>query len=511
MRVKTSQLHPVEHAIVKLITNIYEKYDESIYKVDIAKSKIYIAYSGGIDSSVLLYACKELNKKNILPNVTAWHINHNISPNADKWQEHCCLQCTKLKVKIKNSNSKILQDTQESIEIYARRCRYTIWQNELKKNDILLQAHHQKDQAETLMLRLIRNSPNLKGIPELRRLISGTYKKVTKEKHPTKTISNKKNTSHSGIVARPFLQLGKEAICDYAEYHQIAYVKDEMNWDISNDRSYIRHKILPPLNKKWQSATKNIAIATQRLDAYNQALPYAQKQLIREYTDTQEDNSLALKISAAELNPQLFEILIRCWVACIGRPLSPLPAVVIREIQKQIKSPQDKMPLIKWGTNEIRRYKNYIYVLRSLQIQNTSHRKNKTKLKLANNKTVNEIKLPLGKLILSRVNKLTNEDNNHSNKLGKEKTVIIAEQNTELLLGFRQGGEYIRLAPQGNRRKIKKLMQEKSILPWLREYIPLIYTIKDNKEELIAVPGIGPAKEYSPIKGLSAIKIIWQE
>ena len=493
--------------------------------------------------------------------IIAWHINHNISKQASKWEEHCRAECAKLQIKINCSHIEDKQQRQESVEMYARRCRYRIWREGMQENDILLQAHHRRDQSETLLLRLVRGSPNLKGIPRLRRLMrggeAGSYDSRLNDTRLNDTRLNdtrlnlastggkeQKQQHKSGIVARPLLNIDKQSIIDYVATHKLGYIEDEMNLDISNDRSYIRHRVLPPLHKKWKSADKNIALAAQRLDAYNEAIPYAQQQLLGEYGREEKDGTIALDVSSVSLSAQLFDILVRGWLASLPTPLPPPPSAVMQELRCQMKSAADKLPLLTWDGGEIRRYRNLMHAM--LPTQAKVMPKAMEELKLPTGTSTNSYPLPLGTLTLKRTTKNTTK--NIVKAVDEKQTpgesgdgdvhdVVIAERGEKLLLGFRHGGEVIALSPSGKSRELKKLLQEKGIPPWQRDYIPLIYMIgmvgtagvvgtadavgaagavdvvdAENSEraELIAIPGIGVAKDFAPNKNKKGLHISWK-
>ena len=465
--------------------------------------------------------------------IIAWHINHNISKEASKWEEHCRAECAKLQIKINCSHIEDEQQRQESVEMYARRCRYRIWREAMQENDILLQAHHRRDQSETLLLRLVRGSPNLKGIPPLRRLMgageAGGYdslKPLASSDIASSGGKEQKQQHKSGIVARPLLNIDKQSIIDYVAAHKLGYIEDEMNLDISNDRSYIRHKVLPPLHKKWKSADKNIALAAQRLDAYNEAIPYAQQQLLGKYGREQKDGIIALDVSSVALSAQLFDILVRGWLASLPTPLPPPPPAVMQELRCQMKSAADKLPLLTWDGGEIRRYRNLMHAM--LPTQAKVMPKEMEELKLPTDTSTNSYPLPLGTLTIKRTLKRTTKSivkiidekqTPDKNMHGDVHDVVIAERGEKLLLGFRHGGEVIALSPSGKTRELKKLLQEKGIPPWQRDFIPLIYMVgvvgaadaEDSKrEELIAVPGIGVAKNFAPNKDEKVLHISWK-
>ena len=472
--------------------------------------------------------------------IIAWHINHNISKQASKWEEHCRAECAKLQIKINCSHIEDEQQRQESVEMYARRCRYRIWREGMQENDILLQAHHRRDQSETLLLRLVRGSPNLKGIPRLRRLMrageAGSYDSRLNDTrlydsplydsrlndtplndsrlNIASTGGKEQKQQHkSGIVARPLLNIDKQSIIDYVATHKLGYIEDEMNLDISNDRSYIRHKVLPPLHKKWKSADKNIALAAQRLDAYNEAIPYAQQQLLGEYGREEKDGTIALDVSSVALSAQLFDILVRGWLASLPTPLPPPPPAVMQELRCQMKSAADKLPLLTWEGGEIRRYRNLMHAM--LPTQAKVMPKAMEELKLPTGTSTNSYPLPLGiltiKRTLKRIIKAVDEKQTPGESGdGDVHDVVIAERGEKLLLGFRHGGEVIALSPSGKTRELKKLLQEKGIPPWQRDCIPLIYMVDSKREELIAIPGIGVAKHFAPNKDEKGLHISWK-
>ncbi len=541
--------HPIEEAITQLVSSIYsgEELITAAGKIGLGNAStspaptIYIAYSGGMDSSALLHACSKLHVNNMLPHpIIAWHINHNISKQASKWEEHCRAECAKLQIKINCSHIEDEQQRQESVEMYARRCRYRIWREGMQENDILLQAHHRRDQSETLLLRLVRGSPNLKGIPRLRRLMRGggaggydSRLNLASGDIASTGGKEQKRQHKSGIVARPLLNIDKQSIIDYVATHKLGYIEDEMNLDISNDRSYIRHRVLPPLHKKWKSADKNIALAAQRLDAYNEAIPYAQQQLLAKYGREQKDGTIALDVSSVALSAQLFDILVRGWLASLPTPLPPPPPAVMQELRCQMKSAADKLPLLTWEGGEIRRYRNLMHAM--LPTQAKVMPKAMEELKLPTGTSTNSYPLPLGILTLKRIIKSTTESivkavdekqtPGESGDVWDAHDVVIAERGEKLLLGFRHGGEVIALSPSGKTRELKKLLQEKGIPPWQRDCIPLIYMVgavgaadvvgavdaeNSKREELIAIPGIGVAKHFAPNKDKKGLHISWK-
>ena len=271
-------LDPIEISIEKLLHSLVNISKPS-------KRSIYVAYSGGMDSSVLLHACVNLREMGVLKlPIIAWHINHQLQPAADEWEKHCQDEAEKHLIEFKSNKLISSPDKQSSMEMFARRSRYDIWQKGLNPGDILLQAHHQRDQAETLLMRIVRASPNLKGIPQVRDINSKEELQLSSDRGYT-------DLEQKVLVARPLINLSKQSITKYAEKHNIKYINDPSNSDNKYERNYIRNKILPLLEEKWPGAEKSIATSAHQLSSYNNMLIEKQSQLLEDFCTTPSDLS----------------------------------------------------------------------------------------------------------------------------------------------------------------------------------------------------------------------------
>ena len=199
-------------------------------------SSYLIAYSGGMDSHVLLVALAELSSSRPnFPALRAVHVHHGLSPYADDWADHCQSICQNLGVELVVHWVEVASH-QASLERAARVARYQVFESVLKPGEILLQGHHQDDQAETLLLRLLRGTgvDGAKAIPAQRRL-------------------------GAGEVFRPLLDFSREQLAQYARHQQLQWIEDESNQDTGFDRNYLRHQVLPLLQQRWPAASKVLA------------------------------------------------------------------------------------------------------------------------------------------------------------------------------------------------------------------------------------------------------------
>src|SRR6218665_3948299 len=132
-----------------------------------------IAFSGGLDSNVLLHLLASLGKTESLPPLYAIHIHHGLQAVADGWPAHCQRVCDGLGVPLRVMPVHVA--TGASLERAARDARYGAFAQELGQGEVLLTAQHRDDQAETLLFRLLRGAGvrGLAGIPATRPLAKG--------------------------------------------------------------------------------------------------------------------------------------------------------------------------------------------------------------------------------------------------------------------------------------------------------------------------------------------------
>ena len=189
---------------------------------------LYVGYSGGLDSHVLVHVMVELVGKK---KITVVHVNHQLSADSDIWQEHCEDICLELGVDIICKTVSI-KNRGTGIEDAAREARYGIFEKLLKKNDLLILAHHADDQIETMLFRLFRGSgiKGMSGMP-ISRLLG------------------------NGELFRPLLPFFRRDLESYALANQINWIEDDSNLDVAFDRNFIRHKLIPTINERWPNSS----------------------------------------------------------------------------------------------------------------------------------------------------------------------------------------------------------------------------------------------------------------
>ncbi len=206
-----------------------------------ARPMVCVAFSGGLDSTVLLHLLAM--ERDCLPfDLKAMHVHHGLSPNANAWEEHCVAVCASLGVPCTVVRAYVSRRVRTSLEEEARRSRYAAFCE--TKADGLLLAHHAEDQAETLLLQLLRGAgPNgLAAMPEKRRLGA---------------------TCETPLMFRPLLSFERDELRSYARALDLAWIDDESNDDLAIKRNFIRSRIMPALREAFPAPTRTLARAAR--------------------------------------------------------------------------------------------------------------------------------------------------------------------------------------------------------------------------------------------------------
>lgn len=401
----------------------------------------WIAYSGGLDSHVLLHLCARLHPFYPI-RFNAIHINHGLSPNADAWALHCATVCNDLQIHFQQKKLTIDLARGQSLEEVAREYRYAQLADLLTEGDILLTAHQQEDQAETVLLQLFRGSgpKGLAAMPMIKPFAAGFH-------------------------ARPLLGVSREELQQYAKKHQLTWIEDETNADPGFTRNFLRHEIFPILKKRWPSIAKTLARTAENFAEAQHLLETVAKddlENIKGSSATQISIPSLLRLSKARQRQVLRE-----WMSQLQFPL-PSEAK-LQQIQKNIlHAAEDKLPHIVWGNVEIRRYQEQLYIMKRLPKHNIAQMYDWDMRQ---------------SLLLPGVGKLHVE-------LTQAKGLRADIKNIQVR--FRQGGEWCQLAGRSHRHELKKLLQQWGVPPWERSRIPLLYM----DDVLIAVVGYYIDEKY---------------
>lgn len=429
---------------------------------------LYVGYSGGLDSHVLLHVIIELIGKK---RITAVHVNHQLSSNSDIWQKHCEDRCLEIGVDIICKTVSI-KNRGTGIEDAARNARYSVFEKLLKKNDLLILAHHADDQIETMLFRLFRGSgiKGMSGMP-ISRLLG------------------------NGELFRPLLPFFRRDLESYASANQINWIEDDSNLDIAFDRNFIRHKLIPTINERWPNSSFKLnrsANIFAESDFLINILAQKDFKIVKEVSER-----VGWSISIDKLNG--FEIIrqkniLRYWFNLHNLTL-PSHAVLDNALNQMIGSKIDAEPIVSWGDLQLRRFNKKLYLLPlNFEDPNYSVKKKKGRELLEKNSIKwdgsSHLILPDSSSLCVKL---------------KMKGGLRIDVKKNLEIRFRSGGE--RCKPQGRSgsNTLKKLFQEYSLEPWLRNNIPLIYI--DNR--LAAVGDLWVCDEFCAEPDELGIQLEW--
>jgi tRNA(Ile)-lysidine synthase len=431
--------------------------------------RLAVGFSGGMDSHVLLHAThtvlQQLSDTTNTFELRALHINHGLSPRAESWQTHCEQVCLNLKVPFFPLRVSILRNSGESLEDLARQARYQAFMEQLQPQECLLMAHHQDDQAETLMLRLMRGAGprGLAAMPAQRRL-------------------------GKGLLIRPLLEVPRTLLQEYADANQLQWINDESNLDIRFDRNFVRHELFPLIAKRWpgyrQSWQRSSRLSAEA-DQLNQDLATLDLPGVSTDRNDQLDCRALRTLSTARQRN-----VIRYWLTLLGFP-DPGWQVLRRCTEEVLSAAEDAQPELIWDEHELRRYNNRLYALRSLPSLNQAHG-----LTVAVEDLLAHRKIELpdnGLLALS-----------HSPNAAGLRLLRLPEQGN-LEITYRRGGEQCRLSGRRTR-SLKKILHDAGIPPWLRDRLPLIY----YENQLAFIPGAGVCEGFESSPERPGVLLEWQ-
>ena len=293
-----------------------------------------VAYSGGMDSHVLLHLLACLGRETGYE-VRAVHVNHNIHPRSRDWARHCREACRALGVELEVLEVDASKPGKESPENWAREKRYGALERTLVADEILLTAHHQDDQLETLLLRLLRGAGVL-GLAAMR---------------PVREFGK-------GLHARPLLQYSRAELLDYAERHGLKWIEDPSNTDTQLDRNYLRHEVLPALKHRWPAAASPVSRTIQACAEAQELLDDLARQDLQRCATDEPDVLLVDQVQ--QLSGARQKNLIRYWSRILDLP-PPNSRHLSHIISDVLQARPDATPQVNWKGATLQRQRNYLY------------------------------------------------------------------------------------------------------------------------------------------------------
>ncbi len=283
-----------------------KSFQEHFYRLTDRRS-VVVGYSGGVDSHVLLHLLSQI--KDI--QVKAVYINHGLHPDAASWGQHCATVCADLNIPFDSVSIEILKKPRYSLEALAREQRYLALAKLIDTKTALVTAQHENDQAETVLLQLMRGAgvKGLSGMPAIKDFSSGLH-------------------------LRPLLNSSRDEIEAYAKAHQLSWIEDSSNQQLDFDRNFLRHKILPELISRRKGVLANIVrTASHMNEAVDLLDEYAA--LDFEAVKTDDKNHILIAPLKAFSDARQSQV-IRYWLAHHSKPIHLPSLAVLNQIKQQL-------------------------------------------------------------------------------------------------------------------------------------------------------------------------------
>ncbi|MEX0604343.1 MAG: tRNA lysidine(34) synthetase TilS [Marinobacter sp.] len=397
-------------------------------------SKVWVAFSGGLDSTLLLYAAHQCFGGHI----AAIHINHQLQPNAGECEAHCRAVCHELGVELVVEAVAVNSNNGAGLEESARNERYQAFERRLRSGEVLLMAHHNDDQAETVLFRLIRGTgvAGLAGMPVQRPL-------------------------GKGVLFRPLLAFDREQLTRWANRFALKWADDPSNDNERFDRNFLRHTILKPLKLRWPTLLQRV---NHTVEACREADQLADQLAQIQYASC-ADASGAIGLMrfrnmtlAEQKNLLHWAIRKRGW---------PFPSIKQwgEALAQLISARADGAPEIQGDGFTIRRYRDAIYLVADPKL------------------------VPASPRVLSA---------SSSVEWGLYRFYLEAAGTAggvapEIEVRARAGGERIRPERNGPSRLLKIWLQETAVPPWQRQGLPLLW----EAGELVGVADLWISPRFS--------------
>jgi tRNA(Ile)-lysidine synthase len=388
--------------------------------------RVIVGFSGGLDSTVVLHAAALAMPRDRL---IALHVNHGLNRRAASWQRHCQRVSTQLGVEFLCIEVHV-EPGDAGIEAAAREARYAAFADRLGAGDLLLLGHHQDDQAETVLWRLLRGggSAALAAMPVRRRL-------------------------GRGELVRPLLAHSRGVLELWARDNQLEWIDDDSNADVRFARNYLRHDVLPALRRRWPDVAERLAALAHRSAEEARVLERSLDAMLEAGGAKADTLSIDLLV-----NSDCAQLLLRRWLA--RGAIMGVRERVIEQIVHQMCGAPDRGPSIDVARRiSVRRYGAHLYIVR------------KSAEPFASVAWALGGELDVGRGVLTAT---------RGGRGG------LCGRTTDVVVRPRRGGERLRLPGGRGSRTVKRLLQEARVPPWWRACYPLIYV----GQSLAAVPGI---------------------
>jgi tRNA(Ile)-lysidine synthase len=387
--------------------------------------QLCVAYSGGPDSTALLHALAHLPAARAR-DLRAIHVDHGLHAQSALWAAHCRAFSATLGLACEVQVAKVDRSGGIGLEAAARHARYAIFAEHMHPNERLVLGHHQDDQAETVLLKLLRGAgPEGLGGMRVERPLG------------------------RGMVWRPLLDVPRQVLRDYVEAHDLPCIHDPSNDDRQLARNQLRHEVMPLLKTHWPQATVSI---THSAMLCRTAADTLQQDWLAAFENLRDVASNSLDARGWLALPVALRVpLLAHWLHAQG--LSAPTTAQRQQVERQCTAREGQLPCIQWPGTEVHVWKNRLWAMAPRSQPSLP----------------SELAWQGEELVLPDGGTLTLEP---ASRLA-----------VPLQVRWRSGGERIKPAGDSHTRELRALFQSGAIPPWQRDFCPLLY----ESDQLIAV------------------------
>jgi tRNA(Ile)-lysidine synthase len=418
-----------------------------------AGATIAVALSGGRDSVVLLDALAA-----VAPargnNVTVIHVHHGLSANADAWAQACVERCAALHVACEVRRVAVMPQPRASLEALARHARYDALADGARRIGaaVVALAHHRNDQAETLLLQLLRGSGphGLAGMPAWRQDAAGI------------------------AWWRPLLGIPRARIDAYARERALRWSDDESNADSRHARNAVRHSVMPAL----QSIAPQADVTLARAAAHQADAARLLDELAEQDGRDASDGTTLLCHALDALSPHRARNLLRWFLRGHGLP-APSTARLAAMLDQLRGARGDAVTRLAHAGVEIGVHQGRIVLHRAPPDRFDICWRGET-----------ELALPHGTVTFG-----------HAEGAGIDLSLATGDVHVR----SRAGGERFQVAQERPRRALKSVLRDAGIPPWERRGLPLVWC----GNALAAVAGLGVDAALRAAPGRPGLTVAW--
>ena len=382
--------------------------------------RVFVAFSGGLDSSVLLHLLvAESRPFEIIP----WHFNHDLLDVAERMEQFCIEQAGNLGLEIRVDHLR-LEQVESNVEAISRDKRYALFAQHTRAGDCILTAHHADDQAETFLLNALRGSGSagLRGIARQRKL-------------------------GDALLLRPLLNFSRSQLEAYASQHELVWFNDPSNQSNRFERNYLRNQVLPLMRTRWPNFQAALTTASELQSEIQDLLDeVAADDFLRLKTLVSRGIATLDVEQLLSFSPARRKNLVRYWIADAG--LAVIPHARLQELMNQLHAKADAVPEISMPGYSVRIYDRRLFLVPDVEPYECS-----------------------GCFDFGVQQKVEIEKFGLRTQRGEIfKNLEVSDNNQALSLRYRDHGRQ-----NDDRHRLKRMFQTKRIPPWERALVAQIY------------------------------------